>query len=214
MGMACAICENRRPRRFCPGVRGEICAVCCGTEREVTVDCPLDCEYLQEARKHERPAAVDPSAIPNRDIEVSKRLIEENEALLTFLASALVETALSTASVIDYDIREALDALARTYRTLQSGIYYETRPANPLAAAVFAATQRAVEEFRNKERQSLGMTRTRDLDVLGLIVFLQRLELDLNNGRRRGRVFIDYLRGFHQPAPEPPSEERSSLILP
>ena len=52
--MPCAICQIRRPRRFCPGVRGDICSLCCGTEREVTVNCPLDCEYLQEARKHEK----------------------------------------------------------------------------------------------------------------------------------------------------------------
>ena len=45
--MNCAICETRRPRRYCPGVRGEICAICCGTAREVTVDCPLDCPYLR-----------------------------------------------------------------------------------------------------------------------------------------------------------------------
>ena len=53
--MACALCETRRPRRFCPGVRGDICTLCCGSEREVSVACPLDCEYLREAHKHEKP---------------------------------------------------------------------------------------------------------------------------------------------------------------
>ena len=42
----------RRPKRFCPGVRGDICTICCGTEREITVDCPLDCVYLREAHQH------------------------------------------------------------------------------------------------------------------------------------------------------------------
>ena len=34
------------------------------------------------------------------------------------------------------------------------------------------------------------MSETRDADVLGLLVFLQRLEFDRNNGRK-GRAFVD-----------------------
>src|SRR5689334_15814547 len=97
--MMCAICETRKPRRFCPGVNGDICAICCGTEREVTVSCPLDCEYLQEARRREKPAAIEESAIPNRDIEVSPRLVEENAALLDSLGGALIHTALETGAI-------------------------------------------------------------------------------------------------------------------
>src|ERR1700733_10467738 len=99
--MACAICHVRRPRRFCPGVNGDICAICCGTEREVTVTCPLDCEYLREARKHDRPPLLDEASIPNRDIKVTKRLIEEQEPLLGFLSAALLNAALETPGVAD-----------------------------------------------------------------------------------------------------------------
>src|SRR5882762_8630571 len=101
--MACAICETRRPRRFCPGVRGDICAICCGTEREVTVSCPLDCEYLREARKHDRPPLLDEAAMPNRDVKVTERMIEENEPLLSFLSSALLRAALETPGANDFD---------------------------------------------------------------------------------------------------------------
>jgi hypothetical protein len=38
------------------------------------------------------------------------------------------------------------------------------------------------------------MSTIRDSDVLGVLVFLQHLELQLNNGRRRGRAFLDALR--------------------
>src|SRR5438477_11700997 len=171
--MACAICEVRRPRRFCPGVRGEICTTCCGTEREVTVDCPLDCEYLQEARKHDRPVPLEGVEIPNREIEVSERLLTENDELLARIAAAIFESAMETPGVIDYDVREALEALVRTYRTLESGVYYETRPVNPLAGAVYSAVQDAAGRFREEERQHLGLTKTRDADVLGILVFLQ-----------------------------------------
>ena len=57
------------------------------------------------------------------------------------------------------------------------------------------------------------MTKTRDADVLGLLVFLQHFELDQNNGRRRGRAFLQALREFHPPASEP-SASSPSVILP
>jgi hypothetical protein len=44
----------------------------------------------------------------------------------------------------------------------------------------------------------------RDSEVLGVLVFLQRLELQNNNGRRRGRAFLDMLRGFFPATTEPP----------
>jgi hypothetical protein len=196
-------------------VRGEICAICCGTEREVTVSCPLDCEYLQEARRRERPAEIDPSQLPNRDIEVTEKLIAENEGLLTFLAGRLTQTALESGAV-DADVLEALDALARTFRTLQSGVYYESRPAGSYAAGIYAVLQEGIQEFRAEEQRRTGVTHTRDAAVLGLIVFLQRIALDRNNGRPKGRAFIDSMYRHYQELESAAGErpERSSLILP
>jgi len=176
------------------------------------VDCPLDCEFLLEARKHDKPAEI--SAIPNRDIEVSEKLLRDNEDLLAFLSATILRTAMETAGVIDFDIREALESLIRTYRTLQSGVYYESRPANPLAARIYAVVQDAVAEYRKAEHEQLGMTKTRDADVLGLLVFLQHFELHQNNGRRRGRAFLDALLRFYSPPPAQETQPASSLILP
>ena len=79
MSVRCKLCEKKRARRHCPGVEGEICPVCCGTERENTIDCPLDCEHLREARQYERPAAPGAGGIPNLDIRVSEQFIEDHE---------------------------------------------------------------------------------------------------------------------------------------
>ena len=212
--MVCAICQVRRPKRFCPGVRGEICAICCGTEREISVTCPLDCEYLQDARRHEKPAVLEMANLPNQDIQVTESFLHGNEELLVFLGQTLNTAALGTPGVADFDIRDALEALIRTYRTLQSGVYYETRPDNALANRLFGIVQEGVTEFRREEQQKTGMPKTRDADVLGLLVFLQRLELDRNNGRRRGRAFIDLLRNFYPAPPGTPAAADSPLLLP
>jgi hypothetical protein len=213
--MACALCRTRRPRRFCPGVQGDICTTCCGAEREVTVSCPLDCEFLREARKHDRTPPIDPQQVPNRDIRVADELLSENEQLLAFVSMLFTRVASDTLGVVDFDVREALDALTRTYRTLQSGVYYETRPNNPLAAHICDVVQAGIAEFRRNETATLGRTKTRDADVLGLLVFLQRFELEQNNGRRKGRAFLDALRAIYaeEPGSAPPAAS-SSLILP
>jgi hypothetical protein len=212
--MACAICETRRPRRFCPGVRGDICSICCGTEREVTVECPFDCEYLQDARRHDKPAPLNPADVPNQDVRITEQFVDEHQNLLAFLGNVVMGAALDTPGAVDYDVREALEALIRTHRTLESGVYYESVPPNPLAANIYRTVQNAVAEYRNREQQQLGMSRTRDSDVFGLLVFLQRIEFDSNNGRRRGRAFIDSLRAFYVGPAEAADTSSSSLILP
>jgi len=212
--MACAICQTRRPRRFCPGVQGDICSVCCGTEREVTVSCPLECEYLQKARKRDKPPSLEGIEIPNRDLRVDEDWLRDHERLLAFMAGSLLRPALEIPGVVDQDIREALDAMIRTYRTLQSGVYYETRPENSLAAGVCGMVQNSLAEYRREESQRLGITKTRDGEVLRLLVFLQHFELDSNNGRPRGRAFVDALRGFYAAYPGEAIPPESSLILP
>ena len=57
--MSCAICQTRKEKRFCLAVHGRICPQCCGEQREVTLDCPSDCVYLQQARQHEKPRAAE-----------------------------------------------------------------------------------------------------------------------------------------------------------
>jgi len=193
--MKCKICDTRKPRRHCPGVSGEICSLCCGKEREVTISCPLDCPYLVEARLHEKPREVNPEEIPNRDIPVTEQFLREHESLLLFLSSRLLEAAVSTAGAVDSDVREALESLIRTYRTLQSGLYYETRPTNLIAAEVHQHMQEAIDALR-KELAEKNATPVRDAEILGTLVFLERVELNQNNGRRRGRAFLDYLRTY------------------
>src|SRR5207249_72900 len=140
--------------------------LCCGTEREVTVDCPLDCEFLREARRHERPAVMDLEQAPNRDIRITEQFVAEHRELSAFLGRALAEAAFSTPGAVDLDLRDALDGLTRTYRTLQSGLQYESVPTNPVGAALFRHVQHRLAELRQREAE-MGGARTRDADVLG-----------------------------------------------
>jgi hypothetical protein len=214
--MNCTICETRRPRRFCPAVRGDICAMCCGTARETSVDCPLDCSYLQEAHRHERAPERDPDQLPNQDVEITERFLEENGMLFAFLCRALAGVARGSSNIHDADVREALDAMARTYRTLESGLVYETRPANLLAAGIQQELAGELDALRRELRERAGVETVRDADILGVLVLLQRLEFAHNNGRPRSRAFLDFLAQEFSGAAAPgeSGESRSGLILP
>lgn len=212
--MNCAICETRKPRRFCPGVHGEICAPCCGAEREVSVACPFDCEHLREARRHERVPELGEQDIPNRDIEVTESFLEANDGLVALSSRLLLEASLDVPGAVDGDVREALETLVRTYRTLNSGLYYESRPSNPLAAAIHQGFQARMAQARQELDREAGVSRIRDNELLGALVFLQRVAVHYDNGRSRGRSFLHFIYDRF-PAPQnEPLNGGPSLIVP
>ncbi len=215
--MSCPLCQTRKPRRYCAGVREEICAVCCGTEREQTINCPLECEYLREAHKFEKAQDPNPAAMPNPDVRVSEEFLVEHEVLLAFIAVALFEAWLDTPDATDWDVREAFDALTRTYRSRDSGIFYESRPDNVFAARLAGSVQNKIEEVRSKETEATGGTSVPDSAVLGVLVFLQRIERAQNNGRKKSRAFVDFLGGFYRPlgraGAAQPEPDRPRIIL-
>jgi hypothetical protein len=213
--LPCPLCQTRKPRRYCLGVGAEICSVCCGTEREQTIDCPLECEYLREAHRREKGQDVDPATMPNPDVRVTEQFLEDNQVLLAFIAVTLFEAWLETRDANDWDLREAFASLTRTYRSLESGIYYKSRPDNVFAARIAGFVQEKIAEVRAKETAERGVSSIRDAAVLGVLVFLQRIEFAQNNGRKRSRAFLDFLRGFYLPqAPEPGEPGQAEEAVP
>lgn len=207
MAEVCAICHVRRPRRRCPALEADICATCCGTERESSIACPLDCVYLREARAHEKPLFVDPKTLPNRDIAVSEAFLREHEELLYFCSFAVVDAALRTPGAVDADVQLALAALIRTHRTLETGLVYETRAGDSVAAAVQSLFERSLADFEKQRQEREGKTAYRNAEVLGVLAFLERSALANANGRRKGRAYIDWVRVQlkiqNSPAPAP-----------
>ena len=203
MNTLCKLCGKRRAKRHCPGVQDDICAVCCGTERENTIDCPLDCVYLREARLRDRPIPITEENLPNKDVNLTEDFIRKQEHVVMWLGHSLAQV-METRKSVDGDAREGLESLIKTYRTLESGLIYESRPSNPYAAEIQEALKQAVDELRKKLTETTGMQTVRDADLLGALIFLQRLELQHNNGRRRSRAFFDFLRTYFPAQTQPP----------
>jgi len=184
-------------------VRSDICTQCCGTEREVTLDCPLDCEHLIESRKHEKPSEIQPGDVPHPDVRVTESFVESHGPLFQVAGSALLDGALSTSGAVDSDVREALESLIKTYKTLDSGLIYESRPSNPYAEAIRQRVSAAIQEFNERVYQQTGVHSVRDADWMRALVFFARVERTRNNGRRRGKAFLTILWDSHAPRNQP-----------
>lgn len=173
--------------------------------------CPFDCPFLQESRKHETPPPA--KDFPNTDIEVTQQFLREHQALLVWLSASLLRAALEVGAV-DSDIRSALDSMIRTHRTLQSGLYYESRPDNAVAAALAERLKASIEEIKKRVAEASGVRTLRDAEVLGVLALLQRLEIHHNNGRRLSRAFVDFLRGqIGTPDEAAPPQASPSILL-
>jgi hypothetical protein len=199
--VACPICNERKEKRFCPAVHARICPQCCGEQREVTLDCPSDCPYLQQARQHEKPrdaGAIDREAI-FAEVEISEQFLYEREQLILGLSFALAKSARAARSLdghplTDRDLIAALTSLARSYQTLvESKLIYEQPTANLTHQQIAREIETMVKEFREAEQKHIGYTRLRDSEVLLAIVFLLRMGLGRTSGRPKSRAYVDFL---------------------
>jgi hypothetical protein len=218
--LACAICEIRKEKRFCPAVHGRICPQCCGEQREVTLDCPSDCPYLVQAREHEKPRPadqIDPAAL-FLQVEVSDQFMYEKEHLLMGLTYALAKAARADRSLHDQDLIATLSMLATSYnRRVNSGLHYEQPLTSESQRKAAAEVETMVKEYRAAEQKHVGYSSLRESDVLKALVFLARLAHGRTSGRPKSRAFVEFL--FAQfPEKESavltPQEAGSRIILP
>ena len=219
------MCKNRKGARYCPAKGEKICAVCCGTEREVSIDCLADCSYLLAAHRYEDQHQRElPADTPLFDAKIPRDVLYLHQDFLSGLAFAVAKFAAAHPDTADPDVLAAVEALAQTHKTLSSGILYEKPPAAPLPRELYAALSAFVAEARRGARPagaspasnpaSLASAATiKDAEIFALLVFLYRMGLLRSNGRPRARRFVAFLRGQFPAAPELQREE-SRIIVP
>lgn len=218
--LSCVICEVRKEKRFCPAVHGRICAQCCGEQREVTLDCPSDCPYLQQSREHEKPRSAEQFDAGSLflQVEISEQFTYEREHLLMGLSYALAKAARADRSLNDRDLISALSAMSSSYeRLVNSGLHYEQPLASAAQHAVAAQVEEMVKQYREAEQKQMGYSNLRDSDVLKALVFLLRLGQGRTSGRPRSRAFIDFLFARFpekESAVLTPQEAGSRIIVP
>jgi len=194
--VSCAICEKRKEKRFCPAVHGRICPQCCGEQREVTLDCPSDCVYLQQARQHERPRHLHDldQATLFPQVEIGEQFLCEHEHLIMGLSYALAKSAQADRAITDADLIAALASMTKKQETLvNSGLHYEAPITGLSQQTVVAEVHKMLKEYKEAEQKHLGYSRLHDSDVLGALVFLLRMAHTRTSGRPKSRAFVDFV---------------------
>lgn len=211
--MSCPICEKRKAERFCPAKAEKICAVCCGTEREVTIDCPADCAYLIAAHRYENehPRSI-PGDTPLLNETIPQDIIYTYQQLMAAVAFSIAKFCAAHSAAVDNDVLAALQALAQTYKTLSSGIIYEQPPDAPLPHELYVKLTAFLGEVKKQQVERASSSSFKDVDVFYVLVFLYKMGLLRTNGRSRSRCFIEFLRGQFSQAPELQREEPRIVV--
>ena len=218
--LSCPICNVRKEKRFCLALHDRICAQCCGEQREVTLECPSECPYLQQARQHEKPSDV-PENPPEEmfpAVRIREQFLHEHEHLIAGVLATLAKLSRGDRHLKDRELIAALASMVRSQQTLiSSGLVYEEATPNAAQQALIAALREVLNEYREVERRHLGYVRLKDADVLPALIFALRLAHLHTSGRPLSRAFIDFLqKQFPEAAAslEGTAEPGSRIIIP
>jgi hypothetical protein len=210
--VSCSICDVRREKRFCLAVHDRICPQCCGEQREVTLDCPSECPYLQQARQHEKPRNFDDMPVDEvfPRIDIREDFVEQHRPLIAGVLQTLGRISRADRNLNDRDIIGGMAKMAASYQTLVgSGLLYQEPVASPAQLKLIEQLRRLLEEFREVEQRHLGRTTLRDADIMLMLVFTLRLAHLHTSGRPRSRGFIDFLQ---QQFPEVPASADAAAV--
>jgi hypothetical protein len=211
--VSCPICEKRKPERFCPAKGEKICAVCCGREREVTIDCPVDCSYLIAAHRYEDEHQRQlPPDTPLLDVAIPSDLLHIHQQLMAALAFTVAKFCAAHHDATDTDVLATVQAVAETTRTLMTGIYYETQPDGLLRRELYATLNAFLAEVKQKQAEQANSGSLKDSNIFYLLVFLYRMGLIRTNSRPRSRRYIEFLRSQFPDVQELKREEARIII--
>jgi hypothetical protein len=207
--MNCPLCESRKAKRFCPAKAGQICPVCCGTKREVEIDCPSDCVYLHAGREYESSKLARTAARTERLWEPS--FLRTNYPLMMGLSQVISAVRRSSPELADSDVQTTFDSLLQTFNTLGKGIYYDFAPERLVQKDLYVALKQFLEGPAGS--RYVSQSRPTPSQILDALQFMKELCAEITLPRPKSRAFLDHLesvaRDFAQSQPQEPN-----LIVP
>lgn len=152
--------------------------------------------------------------IPFPDVQFSPEILRRHAQAVSAIGLGILGFAQQNGAARDPEILTALGALAETYRTLESGIYFERPPDEPYARALYAHIAQAVQEFKKQTSQPGGFATIKDSEIFRLLIFFLRVGVRETNGRPKSRTFLDFLYAQFPPAAAAAEREPPRIILP
>jgi hypothetical protein len=207
----CPLCSERAGKRFCPAKDAKICAVCCGTKREIEIDCPSSCPYLKASRSYESEKPIPDPEVAAKARDLDPAFIEEFHPILDGLTMAIAEERASSAWLVDQDVIEVLKALGATLKTLSSGIYYESLPDGPVRLSLFRRLKGLLDELMKADPSAEGriLKVSEAMKILDFLLFVAQANSSIRPKSRRYLDWIGERFGERLKAPQ-----SSGLIIP
>ena len=207
----CPLCSERLGKRYCPAKGEQICALCCGTKREIEIDCPASCGYLISGRSYEAEKRVPDPELAKKVEKYSNDFVYKYSPILDALSCSVAEERLNSPWLVDLDVIDVYKSLAATMKTLSSGIYYESLPEGPVRLSLFRRLKAQFDELMQPsptaDRSSLKVSEA--VDVLDFLTFAVQANSSV---RPKSRRYLDWLSSMAGVAPS--AEQSSGLILP
>lgn len=205
----CPLCETRQPKRSCPAKGEDICSVCCGTKREVEIDCPPNCVYLQTGREYERRKSLLPSPEAYRTERLwQDEFILSHTGIFLEMWESILDVRGRFPEIVDADLQAALESLIQTYQTLDKGIYYETLPGGSLQKEIYVGLKSVFDSAGQKTELSGLKTGT----ILDCLNFHKEMGQGMTLSRPRSRVFLDQIEKMYRSTAANPIEEPRILL--
>ena len=188
----CPLCSERAGKRYCPAKDQRICTVCCGTKREVEIDCPSSCTYLKASRSYESEKPIPDPEVAAKVRQLDAGFLEEFRPLLDLLMLAIAEERQGSPWLVDNDVIEVLKALKTTLNTLASGIYYESLPEGLIREALFRRLKEIFDQLMQidptAERRILKVS-----EATNVIDFMTIVAQVNSSVRPKSRRYLDWV---------------------
>jgi len=205
------LCSSRPAKRYCPAKEERICAICCGTKREVEIDCPRDCNYLRAGRDYEAEKRIPDPELTSKAPLFDDAFVYRFTPLLNILSLAVVQERAQSRWLVDNDVIEVCKALTATLKTLSSGIYYESLPDGPIRQALYRRLKEVFDQaMQPQESMEESLKLKEAIDVIDFMTLAAQLN---SSTRPKSRKYLDWLETL---VPEGSTQQSagSGLILP
>src|SRR5688572_19028094 len=110
----CPLCSERVGKRYCPAKGFQICALCCGRKREIEIDCPGSCGYLQASRSYEAEKLVPDPHLVAAAHKYDQDFLHRYSPLLDAISRSVLEERSNSPWLVDNDVIEVYKSLNAT----------------------------------------------------------------------------------------------------
>ena len=207
----CPLCSGRAGKRFCPAKAEHICGACCGTKREIELDCPGSCPYLQSSRDYESEKRVLDAELMAKVQKFDEEFVDRYAPVLDVISAAVVEERVHAPWLVDNDVVEVFKTLSATMKTLSSGIYYESLPDGAARISLYRRLKNTLDEMM-QPAPSPGQRTLKVSESLDVLDFLTFAAMTNSSMRPKSRRYLDFL--SRMAGHTTGAEQSSGLILP